>query len=224
MSAGAEIFSARGYRSELAKVENSGSRRSMETLYARGQELCDELAESLDGMDERELARSTAALKGVEISTSEPSGVWLNPVFLQALAGRKGKKADRDFFSILAREKAADGWDIYTRPLTAFSGCVSLGSGAFVELYGRWAVFRAKYPRNYFDAAQEAMENIEDILRRASCVCGNREKALAELKIFIKTFPETPALEDLAERAARFRKKAPGVNFDCKAEEQEANE
>jgi len=216
LSAGAEIFAASEYLSELQKVEKSKRPLSMENLYARGQEVCDELADSLDGMDEREIIRSSNTLRGVNIWTSEPSGAGVNAAFMLALARRNGKKADREFFSIIKDERRPRGGDVYTTPFTDLSGCSALGSGVFVKFYGRWAGFKAKYPESYSDAAQEAMQNIEDALRRASCICGGREKALEELKTFMESFPETPAMEDLAERSVQFRKSAGGITFDCK--------
>lgn len=216
LSAGAEVFSAGPYSLELRRVENSGKPRSMELLYAKGQELCDELAESLDSMDARELGRSTSALRGIDIWTSEPSGAALNMEFFLSLAARKGKKADREFFSILKDERAAGGGDVYTSPFNEFTGCVTLGSGVFVDFYGRWTAFQEKYPQNYPDAALEAMQNIEDVLRRAACICGSREKALAEVNAFMRAFPGTPVMDDLADRSARFGTSGSGIRFECR--------
>ena len=217
LSAGAEIFAANGYLLELQRVELSKKPRSLELLYSKGQELCDELAESLDSMDARELSRSTAALRGIDIWTSEPSGAALNVEFFLSLAVKKGKKADRDFFSILKDERTAGGGDVYTALFNDFAGCVTLGSGVFVKFYERWGAFQEKYPKNYPDAAQEARQNIEDVLRRATCVCGTRGKALKELNTFMHTFPGTPVMDDLAERSVQFRKNASGIRFECKA-------
>ena len=216
LSAGAEIFAANGYLLELQRVENSKRPRSLELLYSKGQDLCDELSESLDSMDARELARSTATLHGVNIWTSEPSGAALNMEFFLSLAAKKGKKADHEFFSILKDERMAGSGDVYTAPFNDFSGCVTMGSGVFVKFYGRWAAYQAKYPKNYPDAVQEAMQNIEDVLRRATCVCGNREKALEELNDFMRTFPDTPVMDDLADRSVQFRKSGSSVKFECK--------
>ena len=216
LSAGAEIFAAGGYLLELQRVENARKSRSMELLYSRGQELCDELAESLDSMNARELDRSSAALRGIDIWTSEPSGAALNVEFFLSLAARKGKKADREFFSILKDERPAGSGDVYTSAFDSFTGCITLGSGAFVKFYGRWTAFQEKYPNNYPDAAQEALQNIEDVLRRATCVCGGRDKALKELNDFMHTFPETTVMDDLAERSVQFRKSNSGIRFECK--------
>ena len=216
LGAGAEVFAASGYLLELQRVENSKKPRSMELLYGKGVDLCDELAESLDSMKARELSRSTAALRGIDIWTSEPSGAALNMEFFLSLAAKKGKKADREFFSILKDERMAGAGDVYTSPFNDFTGCVTLGSGAFVKFYGRWSAFQEKYPKNYPDAAQEALQNIEDVLRRATCVCGNREKALEELNGFMHTFPETTVMDDLAERSVQFRKSDSGIRFECK--------
>ena len=216
LSAGAEVFAANGYLLELQRVENSKKPRSMELLYAKGQDVCDELAESLDSMDAREVSRSSAALRGIDIWTSEPSGAALNMEFFLSLAARKGKKADREFFSILKDERMAGSGDVYTSPFNDFAGCVTLGSGVFVKFYGRWTAFQEKYSKNYPDAVQEALQNIEDVLRRAACVCGNREKALEELNDFMHAFPDTTVMDDLAERSVQFRKNDSGIRFECK--------
>ncbi len=216
LSAWAEIFASDGYLLELRRVERSGKPCSMELLYAKGQDLCDELAESLDSMNAREVSRSTAALRGIFVWTSEPPGAALNMEFFLSLAARKGKKADREFFSILRDERRAGGGDVYTAPLNDFTGCATLGSGAFVKFYRRWAAFQEKYPENYPDAVQEALQNIEDVLRRATCVCGNRKKALEELNGFMQAFPETTVMDDLAERSVQFEKTDSGIRFECK--------
>jgi hypothetical protein len=216
-SAGAEIFTAGNYLAELKKVEAGKSRRSMEALYNKALELCDELSESLDSVDKVIIARSTAALRGIEIWNDGGYGAGLKYDFFLELAAGKGKKADKEFFSILMGEQRAGGLNVYTKSLSDLGVCNTIGSGAFVKFYGKWIAFRKKYPKNYAYAAQENAQNIEDALSGAVCVCGGREQALEELEMFMSKFPKTSARVDMADRAVLFHDNLPGVTFNCTA-------
>ncbi|MBI4803353.1 MAG: hypothetical protein HY796_12610 [Elusimicrobia bacterium] len=215
-NAAGEIFTAHGYLLELKKVETAKKKRSLGPLYLRAQELCDELSESARDMDEKELQSAALRFKGIDIGSAEAPGAWIKPGFFLALAAKKGKKADLEFFALLGDEQPAGNWDIYTASHTDYSGCDTLGSGVFVKFYGRWRAFNEKYPENYADAAEEALQKLEDILKQTVCVCAGEREALRELQVFLETFPDTPAAEDLQERIDKIKKKTTNIKFECK--------
>ncbi len=216
LNASAEIFAAGNYLSELKKVETAKAKRSLEPLYLKAQELCDELSDGSANMKAEDYKSAAARFRGLELGSAEVPGAWIKPDFFHALAVKKGRKADIEFFAILRDENHSRSWDIYVTSHTAFLGCSRVGSGAFVKFYGRWTTFHTKYPENYSDAAEEALQKIEDALKQASCVCGDRDKALGELELFLKTYPEILGADELQDRIDRIKSGTTSIKFECK--------
>gem|GEM_PF-4272714 len=214
-NAAGKIFTAKSYLLELKKVETAKGKRSLGPLYLRAQDLCDELSESRRNMSEKELQSAADRFKGLDVGSAEVPNAWIRPEFFLALADKKGKKADIKFFTILRDEQHTGSWNIYITSHTDYTGCSTLGSGVFVKFYRRWRAFNEKYPENYTDAAEEALQKLEDILKQTVCVCGGESKALGELQVFLETFPDMPAPEDLQERIDKIKKKTSNIKFNC---------
>lgn len=214
--AAAEIFAAKGFQLELKKIEAAKGKRSLEPLYLRAQELCDELSDGAPTMKAEDYQAAAARFKGLELGTVEVPGAWIRPDHFFELAQKKGRKADIEFFALLRAEKRSGGWDVYSSSHTAFLGCNTVGSGVFVKMYGRWKAFHEKRPENYSDAAEEAMQKIEDALKQTTCVCGDRDKALAEFESFLKAYPDILGADDLQDRIDKIKGKTTGIKFECK--------
>lgn len=214
--AAAEIFAAKGYQLELKKIEAAKGKRSLEPFYLRAQELCDELSDGAPTMKAEDYENAEDRFKALELGSVGVPGAWIRPDFFLDLAKKKGRKADIDFFTILRNEEHSSSWSVYSSSSTAFLGCDTVGSGAYVKFYGRWAAYQKKYPERYADAVQEALQKIEDALKQTSCVCGSEEKALAELKLFLKTYPDVLGADELQDRISKIKSKTSDIKFECK--------
>lgn len=189
------------YRDALRELEWGNERRSIEPLHAQAQAICRRLLapagvmnllESLDQSDYDELEKN---LKGVSFTRYEVVVAEPDAKFFQDLAERKGLDADREFFETM---RELGQFPAYFERLTDVTACVKYGEGHTVRLYGALRRFRQRHPDAYAETLSRQMEKIPDDLSRAGA-CGSKEAALAELRQFIRSYPDTPAAAKLKE-------------------------
>lgn len=174
---------------------------SVQQLFLAATRLHDELLASRDGepaLLERLDPEAYQALErrleghGIVVNQEEIVFAAVEPAFFLDLARKYGAASDREFFATYGRMYPPGKgyvWPAYVEQQTDASGCTSFAPHKLVDLYGRWKLYRSRYPGDYRQAVAAAIGDIESRLGAASCACEDRETVAAELRTFLARFP-----------------------------------
>ena len=219
---------ADAYLQELARVERSKERVSMEPLFALADSLDDAffpstldysprsapwtqkdsdkyLAHSIEGLPETELDSLQAALRGVNIFVGDYVFTYVETEFFLGLAESHGLPADVDFLNAYA------GRDLGS---ACVQDCVHFGTDLIVNQHGAWMEFRARHPHDYVRfVAAEAQDVIGQLM--GTCACGGASSVEAELDHFLRRFPEDPIAQQVGARLASVRNGTSDITFNC---------
>lgn len=198
------------YLQELARVEQSGERLSMEPLFVRADSLDDylfpsELSQSIEGLPGMELDSLQAALRGVTIVMSDYVFTYLDDDFFQKIAESKGLPQDREFL------KAYAGRDLGSESV---QDCTHFGADLLVNQHGAWRQFKARYPRDYVRFAADEDGNVIGQLL-STCACGDSSSVDSEFRRFLRLFPKDPIAPQIRSRLDSLQKGTSGITFNC---------
>ncbi len=198
------------YLQELARVERSRNRLSMEPLFVRADSLDDYLfgfggSPSIEGLPEAELDSLQAALRGINVFIGDYVFTYLDNDFFRMLAESRGLPQDREFL------KAYAGRDLGSESV---QDCTHFGADLLVNQHGAWRQFKASYPRGYVRfAAAEDGNVIAQLL--STCACGDSSSVDSEYQGFLRRFPKDQIAPQIRARLDSVRRGTSGITFNC---------
>src|SRR6202166_603666 len=203
--AAADEYIAAHHRLERREISvqhlfQAATRLHDQLLARRGNEPT--LLERLDPQAYVALERRLGA-HGIVINQEEIVFAAVEPAFFLDLARQYGDASDREFFEIYGRMYPPGTgyvWPAYVEQQTDASGCTSFSPHRLVDLYGRWQLYRSRFPGEYPQAVGASIRDIEFQLSAASCACGDRETVAAELKTFLARSPQDKIASQVAAR------------------------
>jgi hypothetical protein len=219
---------ADSYLLELARVEHSKDRVSMEPLFVLADSLDDAFfpsvlpyvpssgpwtqeaidnysAHSVEGLPETEIDSLQTALRGIGLVLSDYVFTYVDTDFFLKVAESHGLPADVAFL------KAYAGRDLGSESV---QDCVHFGTNLIVNQHGAWVEYRARYPRDYVRFVAEEVQNVIGELM-GTCACADSSSVERELEQFIRRFPEDPIAPQVRARLASVRNGTSGITFNC---------
>jgi len=199
------------YLQELARVEKSDGRLSMEPLFVRADSLDSylfpsELSESIEGLPPAELDSLQAVLRGVSIVMNDYVFTYIDSDFFLKIAESKGLPQDREFLEIYARRGLGSAGVLF---------CTPFGKDLLVNQHGAWQQFEARHPRDYGRFVREEDESVIDLLVGSDCACGDSSSVDSELQGFLGRFPKDPTASKVRARSVSLREGTSGISFNC---------
>jgi len=175
------------------------------------------LLERLDPQAYLALERRLAA-HGIVVNQEEIVFAAVEPAFFLDLARKYGDASDREFFAAYGRMYPPGKgyiWPAYVEQQTDASGCTSFAPHKLVDLYGRWRLYRSRFPGDYQQAVAASIRDIESQLCAASCACEDRETVAAELETFLARFPQDKIASRVAARLRAIEAGRSTTRFHC---------
>jgi hypothetical protein len=175
------------------------------------------LLERLDSQAYLALERRLAA-HGIVINREEIVFAAVEPAFFLDLARKYGDASDREFFETYMRMYPPGKgyiWPAYVEQQTDASGCTSFAPHKLVDLYGRWKLYRSRFPGDYQQAVAASIQDVESQLGAAGCACEDREIVAAELKTFLARFPQDKMAGQVAARLRAIEAGRSTMRFHC---------
>ena len=211
------------YERELARVESSEGRISIEPLFSQAHTFCETLSSGwrtemdLESLSEESFSEVQRRLPGLVVFRDETVGAVVDNVFFDSLAQARGTPADTAALGLYRREYeynlVAPAWIEWR---TDFGGCTQFGTGLLTRYYGYWTNFRAAYPGRYEHLVSYELQQIEDALLEGVCLCGYTDiVVLDELDGFLRAFPTSPLAPRIRQRLEAVRTKQVMFHFNC---------
>jgi len=209
------------YLQELARVQTSKGRVSMEPLFARADSLDEEffppeedyspqgnadyLKRSVEGLSDAEVDSLNTQLRGVEVIVGDYVFTYIDAKFFLALAESHGLPPDVAFLRAYAGRGLGS---------ELIQDCVHFGKDLIVNQYAAWVDFQARYPNSYSRFAGEETQNVKEQLM-GTCACDDSSSVTSELDHFLLRFPRDPIAADVRTRLASIRQGSSDVTFNC---------
>jgi|SRR5579864_33107 len=155
---------------------------------------------------------------GIVFNRDEIVFAAVEPTFFLDLATKYGDASDREFFAAyLLMYPPGKGyiWPAYVEQQTDASGCTSFAPHKLVDLYGRWHLYRSRFPGDYRQAVAAAIHDVESRLCEARCACEDQETVAAELATFLARFPQAKIASQVAARRRAIEAGRSGMRFHC---------
>jgi hypothetical protein len=175
------------------------------------------LLERLDPRAYLALERRLAA-HGIVVNREEIVFAAVEPAFFLDLAKKYGDASDREFFAIYGgMYPPGKGyiWPAYVEQQTDASGCTSFAPHKLVDLYGRWQLYRSRFPGDYRQAVAASIQDVESRLCAAGCACEDRETVAAELRTFLARFPRDKIASQVTARLRDIEAGRSTTRFHC---------
>jgi hypothetical protein len=187
---------------------------TVEALLNQGRKAAEALLQTFERMDPSTFDEAKSRMEGFHVSREE--GVWAfaDSSYFRKLAEERGNAQDKAFFEAFHETYAGGRFPKYVQPQTGYSGCINVGDGHFVRLYGVWSEFRRKNPTAYVDATKEEIGKLVTDLAEGRCYCNERTEVLSEMEAFVKAFPHNRTAKELKALAEGF---PPEARFRCRA-------
>ena len=216
------------YLRELARVERSNARMSLERLFVLAdsldaaffpsildytpksgpwteQDVGRYLVHSVEGLPESEQDSLRTALRGVNVFISDYVFTEPDTKFFLELAKSHGRQADLAFLNAYAgRELGSE----------SVQDCVHFGMDLIVNQHHAWVEFRRRYPRDYVRFVDEEARSVIGELM-GTCACGDAASVAAELAHFLKRFPDDASAPQVRDRLATVRNGTSSMTFNC---------
>lgn len=205
---------AEQYSQALKKFQNQKGRTSLEGLLRKGNAVGEKLDE-MESLSERDFSVLEKKMKGFVINREETIFVKPDNVFFGKLAARRGTPADAAFFKLSRKYKPNNVWSAFIEQQTDYSGCTIYGKGIFTELYAQAKSFQSQYPAAYSGEIREMIDEIKIELTENTCVCGDRNGAAKEFRLFINTFPKDKITPLVKKRLKEIENKKTNLRFAC---------
>jgi hypothetical protein len=218
--AAADEYIAAHHRLERREISvqqlfQAATRLHDKLLARRGNEPT--LLERLDPQAYVALERRLGA-HGIVVNQEEIVFAAVEPAFFLDLARKYGDASDREFFETYVLMYPPDTgyvWPAYVEQQTDLSGCTSFAPHKLVDLYGRWKLYRSRFPGDYQQVVAASIQDIEFQLGAATCACEDREIVAAELETFLARFPQDRIASQVAARLRAIEAGRSTTRFHC---------
>jgi hypothetical protein len=135
--------------------------------------------------------------------------------YFRALAQRKGRPEEVEFFDLLQRTRPDGVWPVFVQQKTDSAGCTRLSDPRLVELYRGWARLRKEHPTVFAVDARKQLAALEYALTEETCVCDDASSAAQGLASFLEAFPHGLIASKVRERLEQIRTKKDHFLFHC---------
>ncbi len=204
------------YSIALKNFEKGKGKKSVESVYRKGQLVAEKLDE-LEKLNEADYASVEKKMRGFVVNRDEIIFVKPETDFFRNLSKKFGTKAGVAFFSFLGELKPDNVWSVCTEQQTDYSGCTIYGKGILTGLYGRAKQFRRQYPSAYAADIKEEIDKIKEKFTDGTCACGDVNGVVEEFRLFIKTFPADEITPAVKTRLKAVQNKQTSIRFDCQS-------
>lgn len=223
-AAATEPAEVAAYLAELARVEATKQPVSLEPLLARADAVQSALMEVSGGpggealietLAEPEFQALRLRLRGLHLQRGMEIFVQPLPEFFLDLARRKGRDADRGYFTLYREYWGEQLFPVYMEPRARVIGCVKYGDGLVSRLYAGWSAYAAKHPQDYRASVQQQLRDFEELVSLGTCACGDRASVVRELRGFVERFPGNPAVPAASQRAKELEAHEESLPLGC---------
>jgi hypothetical protein len=205
---------AEQYSQALIKFQKQKGRANLEGLLRKGNAVGEKLDE-MESLSESNFSRLEKKMKGFVINRDETVFVKPDNVFFGKLATKRGTPADVAFFNLSRRYKPENVWSTFIEQQTDYSGCTIYGKGIFTDLYAQTKRFQRQYSFAYSGEIREMIDDLKSELTENTCVCGDRNGAAKEFRLFISTFPKDKITPLVKKRLKEIENKKTNLRFAC---------
>ena len=206
------IAAVRAGRAPVEQALDKARTLERDLMYERAE---DGLS-SLERMTPTDRLQFAQRVPGIQLWYHETQGVEIDPAFFLDLANKYGSEADRQFFSNYRLTfPAGYGWPGYIEQQTDYSGCTKYGSRALSDVYGRWVVFRDRFPGHYVQQATDIYSGVEGEFTRGTCACGDAESVVGEFAAFVARYPGDAIAPRVTQRLNEVIDGTTDIKFNC---------
>ena len=207
------------YRKGL-EDSRSNEQVNVEQLFALATAAAKEIEQEIVKRDETgtqgaAAREAPAQMDGLVISTEEALFAKPAPNFFLALAKKKGRPVDRDFFELLMKTRPDGAWPVYVEQQTDATGCTRFENPDLVSIYKGWLEFQKRSPTAYQAQVTVELRDLENQLLTSTCACANRTSVIKGLQRIIAAFPNAPMSEGIKKRLEKIRAGTLTIRFRC---------
>lgn len=208
------IGRAERYSLALKKLEKGKGRKSVESVYRKGQSVA-EKTDELENLNETKYALVEKKMRGFVVNRDEIVFIKPKADFFKMLSKKFGTRADSAFFTFLSELKPDNIWSAFIEQQTDYSGCTIYGKGILTGLYGKAKRFRRQYPSAYAADIKEEIDEMKGEFSDGTCACGDVNSVVKEFRLFIKTLPFDELTPVVKTRLKTIQNKQTAMRFNC---------
>lgn len=209
------------YLAQLAAVDAATTPTSLEPLFAAAEDIQSALMKLsgdkawIETLDDAEFTALKAELRGLLLNRGLDVYAQPDPRFLLDLAEQKGRKADQEFFRRYRQSLSADYFPVTLNPGLRRTPCVRFNERLLPEVYEMWQRYADSFAGAYRGFVQQSLRDVEEMIALGTCACGDQASVEAELKNWVRRFPDSAANAPARKRLQQLKNDPYSLPINC---------